>query len=405
MEVQDQQHLYEPSLSFLHTLERLKNIPRAGWVKRGVRSPESVSDHSFRMVVLCLMLKATDVDKEKCIRMAAYHDMGEAIIGDITPSDGVSKEDKHLRERLAIQFLSALNQPGNMAFAVELESVWKEYEEGKTKEAQLVRDIDVYERLVQAKEYEVRERGEKDLGDFFVQWEEIITTSEIKRWTEFLLRERETFWSRKKASAVIIFVLGGPGVGKGTQCAQLAQDLKFQHLSVGDLLREEIDRLGSPFASFINESIQSSVIIPAQLTVNLLKTKMNVSKTQGKSRFLIDGYPRSMDQAVMFEEEIQDSNSAILLECSDDEMLRRLRKRAESSKRIDDNPDAFKKRLDTYQKESLPVVDHLGGSGKEGWPFAILDDFSITEGDHKIFTTLRSTKPFLEVQTLAIALD
>ena len=93
-------------------------------------------------------------------------------------------------------------------------------------------------------------------------------------------------------------------MGKGTQCAQLAQDLKFQHLSVGDLLREEIDRLGSPFASFINESIQSSVIIPAQLTVNLLKTKMNVSKTQGKSRFLIDGYPRSMDQAVMFEEEV-----------------------------------------------------------------------------------------------------
>ena len=79
-----------------------------------------------------------------------------------------------------------------MAFAVELESVWKEYEEGKTKEAQLVRDIiDVYERLVQAKEYEVRERGEKDLGDFFVQWEEIITTPEIKRWTKSLLRERD----------------------------------------------------------------------------------------------------------------------------------------------------------------------------------------------------------------------
>lgn len=57
MDVQDQQRLYEPSLPFLHTLERLKNIPRAGWVKRGVRSPESVSDHSFRMVVLCLMLK------------------------------------------------------------------------------------------------------------------------------------------------------------------------------------------------------------------------------------------------------------------------------------------------------------------------------------------------------------
>lgn len=93
-------------------------------------------------------------------------------------------------------------------------------------------------------------------------------------------------------------------MGKGTQCARLAQDLGFQHLSVGDLLREEIQQLDSPFATFISESIQSSVIIPAQLTVDLLKAKMGASKTQGKSRFLIDGYPRSMDQAVMFEEEV-----------------------------------------------------------------------------------------------------
>ncbi|KAL8663076.1 MAG: hypothetical protein Q9168_008153 [Polycauliona sp. 1 TL-2023] len=292
--------------------------------------------------------------------------MGEAIIGDLTPSDGVSKvilEDKHLRERLAIRFLSALNRPGNPRFAIELESLWEEYEERKTKEARLVRDIDVYERLLQAKEYELRGRGEKDLGDFFVQWEEMITTPEIKKWTKSLLHERETFWSRRKASAVIIFVLGGPGVGKGTQCARLAQDLGFQHLSVGDLLREEIHQLDSPFATFISESIQSSVIVPAQLTVNLLKAKMSASKTQGQSRFLIDGYPRSMDQAVMFEEEIQDSNSAVLLDCSDDETLRRLRIRAESSGRIDDNPDAFKKRIDTYRNESLPVVDHLRRKG------------------------------------------
>ncbi|KAL9613099.1 MAG: hypothetical protein Q9167_002356 [Letrouitia subvulpina] len=292
--------------------------------------------------------------------------MGEAIIGDIAPSNGISKEiseNKKLRERLAIQFLSALNRPGNPTFVIELESIWEEYEERKTKEAQLVRDIDIYERLVQAKEYEVRERGEKDLGDFFVQWEEMITTSEIRRWTKSLLAERETFWSRRKASAVIIFVLGGPGVGKGTQCARLARDLGFQHLSVGDLLREETHRLDSPFASFINESIQNSVIIPAQLTVNLLKVKISTSKLQGRSRFLIDGYPRNIDQAVMFEEEIQDSNPTVLLECSNDEMLRRLRKRAESSGRIDDNPDVFKKRLDTYQKESLPVVDYLRGKG------------------------------------------
>lgn len=117
-------------------------------------------------------------------------------------------EDKQLRERLAIRFLSALNRPGNPEFAIELERLWEEYEERKTEEARLVHDIDVYERLVQAKEYEVREYGQKALGDFFVQWEEMITTPEIKTWTKSLLHERETFWARRKVRAVIIFVLG-----------------------------------------------------------------------------------------------------------------------------------------------------------------------------------------------------
>ena len=75
-------------------------------------------------------------------------------------------------------------------------------------EAQLVRDIDIYERLLQAYEYEKRSRREKDLGDFFEGWEEMITTSEIRRWTETLALERQTFWSAEKASALIVFVLG-----------------------------------------------------------------------------------------------------------------------------------------------------------------------------------------------------
>ena len=57
MEVQKHRPLHEPSIPFLHFLERLKNIPRAGWVKRDVQSPESVSDHSYRMGVLCWMLE------------------------------------------------------------------------------------------------------------------------------------------------------------------------------------------------------------------------------------------------------------------------------------------------------------------------------------------------------------
>lgn len=79
----------------------------------------------------------------------------------------------------------------------------------------------------------------------------MITAFEIKKWTESLLRERKDFWSRREADAPIIFVLvslhntsvcscferiaGGPGVGKGTQCARLAQELDSQYLSVRDL--------------------------------------------------------------------------------------------------------------------------------------------------------------------------
>ena len=75
-------------------------------------------------------------------------------------------------------------------------------------EAQHVRDIDVYERLVQAHEYEIRSRKEKKLEDFFLGWQEMITTVEIRRWTESLILERQIFWSTKKASVLVIFVLG-----------------------------------------------------------------------------------------------------------------------------------------------------------------------------------------------------
>jgi len=97
---------------------------------------------------------------------------------------------------------------------------------------------------------------------------------------------------------------GGPGVGKGTQCSRIAKDLDFEHISVGDLLREEANRPSSVYADFINRSILESVIIPAQLTCDLVKLKMNSAIKNGIQRFLIDGFPRSLDQAITFEEKV-----------------------------------------------------------------------------------------------------
>jgi UMP-CMP kinase len=73
---------------------------------------------------------------------------------------------------------------------------------------------------------------------------------------------------------------------------------------VGDLLREERDRPASNFADFIDESMRSAVTIPAQLTVSLLHTKMSGAIREGTTRFLVDGFPRSMDQAIEFEQKV-----------------------------------------------------------------------------------------------------
>lgn len=92
----------------------------------------------------------------------------------------------------------------------------------------------------------------------------------------------------------VIFVLGGPGAGKGTQCANLVRDYGFKHLSAGDLLRAEQDRPDSQFGNMIKEYIADGKIVPMEVTVQLLENAMteeiNYQKEKSTDRrFLIDG--------------------------------------------------------------------------------------------------------------------
>ena len=90
----------------------------------------------------------------------------------------------------------------------------------------------------------------------------------------------------------VVYVLGGPGAGKGTQCANLVRDYGFTHLSAGDLLREEQDRKDSEFGSLIKQNIKEGIIVPMEITVQLLENAMTADlekKEDGKGRFLIDG--------------------------------------------------------------------------------------------------------------------
>jgi UMP-CMP kinase len=92
------------------------------------------------------------------------------------------------------------------------------------------------------------------------------------------------------SEVTVVFVLGGPGAGKGTQCANLVADYGFKHLSAGDLLREEQDRPGSEFGQLIKDYIREGNIVPMEVTIQLLENAMKAAmEKENKKLFLIDG--------------------------------------------------------------------------------------------------------------------
>ncbi|KAI0497014.1 hypothetical protein KFK09_023342 [Dendrobium nobile] len=152
------------AIDFLSLCHRLKTTKRAGWVRKGVREPESVADHMYRMSVMALIADySPDIDRERCIKMALVHDIAEAIVGDITPSDGVPKDEKSRREREAINHMC--NLLGGGSRAKEMLDLWMEYEENSSLEAKVVKDFDKVEMILQALEYE-QEQG-MILDEFF----------------------------------------------------------------------------------------------------------------------------------------------------------------------------------------------------------------------------------------------
>ncbi|KAG6861746.1 UMP-CMP kinase [Termitomyces sp. Mi166 len=171
----------------------------------------------------------------------------------------------------------------------------------------------------------------------------------------------------------VIYVLGGPGAGKGTQCAKLVEEYGFCHLSAGDLLRAEQNREGSEYGTLIQTCIKEGTIVPMEVTIKLLENAMQAAMAEnrpeegwkdGRGRFLIDGFPRKMDQAVKFDETVCLSSVVLFFSTSEEVMEKRLLVRAKTSGREDDNLESIKKRFRTYQNDTMPVIDYYAGQGK-----------------------------------------
>ncbi|GLE00747.1 hypothetical protein PINS_up009535 [Pythium insidiosum] len=162
----------------------------------------------------------------------------------------------------------------------------------------------------------------------------------------------------------ILFVLGGPGAGKGTQCARLVEKYGFVHLSAGDLLREE-RQSGSENGELIDRMIKEGQIVPVQITLSLLQQAMIVS---GRELFLIDGFPRNFDNLQGWQEQMPDEDyhveGVLFYDCPENVMEERLLERGKTSGRTDDNAEAIRKRFRTYIESTMPVIDYYAKLNK-----------------------------------------
>ncbi|KAH8408632.1 hypothetical protein KR215_009276, partial [Drosophila sulfurigaster] len=165
----------------------------------------------------------------------------------------------------------------------------------------------------------------------------------------------------RKARAVvdvpIIWILGGPGCGKGTQCAKIVEKYGFTHLSSGDLLREEVAS-GSDKGRELQAVMSSGGLVSNQEVLSLLNGA--VSRAKGNSKgFLIDGYPREKNQGIAFEEQIAPADLALYFECSEDTMVQRILARAAAAavKRADDNEATIRSRLQTFKQNTSAILE------------------------------------------------
>lgn len=165
----------------------------------------------------------------------------------------------------------------------------------------------------------------------------------------------------------VVFVLGGPGAGKGTMCELAESQLGWTHLSAGELCRDEIEA-GGPNAATIDALLKDGQLAPSEIVVTLLKNAMEkITRTTGRTNFLLDGFPRSLANMEAWHATFGGDAQLpkmLYFECPYDVLEQRILARAKYTGRNDDNIESLKLRFDTFKAETLPTVELFRNSGK-----------------------------------------
>ncbi|BFF96785.1 adenylate kinase isoenzyme 1 [Drosophila madeirensis] len=179
----------------------------------------------------------------------------------------------------------------------------------------------------------------------------------MKKEAQEKLKAEELRKAQAASEIPIIWILGGPGCGKGTQCAKIVEKYGFTHLSSGDLLRNEVAS-GSDKGRQLQAVMSSGGLVSNDEVLSLLNDA--ISRAKGSSKgFLIDGYPREKNQGVAFEERIAPADLALYFDCSEDTMLKRIMARAAAAavKRADDNEQTIRARLQTFKLNTSAILE------------------------------------------------
>lgn len=157
----------------------------------------------------------------------------------------------------------------------------------------------------------------------------------------------------------IVFI-GPPGAGKGTQCKRLTEYLGIPHLSTGEMLRQTRGptALGRLVASYID----SGQLAPDYLVMRIVTKRLADDDCQ--SGVLFDGFPRTINQAQMLDEYLEDTGNSLdlvlHLHADQEELVQRILKRAELENRADDTAETITARQRVFHTQTAPLLDFYG---------------------------------------------
>jgi adenylate kinase len=178
-----------------------------------------------------------------------------------------------------------------------------------------------------------------------------------------------------------LLLLAGPGGGKGTQGARLAERLNVAHVAAGDALRDEVARgteLGGRVAGFVDRG----ELVPDAVVVDLMTPVVAAAAEAGG--YILDGFPRNLAQAHVADDAWEQRGigleAVVYLEVPEPELRRRLLARAEIEGRSDDTPEVIANRLALFAQTTFPLVAHYRDRGllvaiaADRAPDAVTDD-------------------------------